>query len=44
MIADDDKEGDVTSYRPTMPVKEARPTRVAVMNSKAKVGPDALKK
>lgn len=44
VIADDDKEGDVTSYRPTMPVKEARSTRVAVMNSKAKVGPDALKK
>jgi serine/threonine protein kinase len=43
-IADDDKEGDVTSYKPTMPVKEARPARMAVMNSKAKVGPDALKK
>lgn len=44
VIAEDDQEGDVTSYRPTMPVKEAKPARMAVMNSKAKVGPDALKR
>ncbi|KAK7194646.1 protein kinase [Novymonas esmeraldas] len=44
LIAEDDQEGDVTSYKPTMPVKEAKPARMAVMNSKAKVGPDALRK
>ncbi|KPA85990.1 putative protein kinase [Leptomonas pyrrhocoris] len=44
VIADNDQEGDVTSYKPSMPVKEARPARMAVMNSKAKVGPDALRR
>ncbi|CAM45313.1 putative protein kinase [Leishmania braziliensis MHOM/BR/75/M2904] len=44
VIAEDDKEGEVTSYKPSMPVKEAKPTRIAVMNMKAKVGPNALRK
>ncbi|KAG5466688.1 hypothetical protein LSCM1_00858 [Leishmania martiniquensis] len=44
VIAEDDQEGDVTSYMPSIPVKEAKPGRMAVMNSKAKVGPDALRK
>ncbi|CBZ30656.1 putative protein kinase [Leishmania mexicana MHOM/GT/2001/U1103] len=44
VIAEEDQEGDVTSYKPSMPVKEAKPARIAVMNVKAKVGPDALRK
>ncbi|KAG5491979.1 hypothetical protein GH5_00876 [Leishmania sp. Ghana 2012 LV757] len=44
LIAEDDQEGEVTSYKPMIPVKEAKPARTAVMNSKAKVGPDALRK
>ncbi|KAG5492521.1 hypothetical protein JKF63_01099 [Porcisia hertigi] len=44
VLAEYDVEGDVTSYEPTMPVKEAKPVRMAVMNPKAKVGPDALRK
>ncbi|GET92612.1 protein kinase, putative [Leishmania tarentolae] len=44
VIAEDDQEGDVTSYKPSMPVKEAKPARIAVMNTKAKVGPEALRK
>ncbi|AYU82905.1 protein kinase, putative [Leishmania donovani] len=44
VIAEEDQEGDVTSYKPSMPVKEAKPARTAVMNMKAKVGPDALRK
>lgn len=44
VIQAEDAEGDVTSYRPTMPVLESKPSRPAVMNTKAKVGPAALKK
>lgn len=43
VIAADDKEGDVTSYQ-LAPTMEAKPLRPAVMNSKAEVGPGALRK
>lgn len=44
MIMADDIEGDETSYRTNMPFIEARPSRPAMMNTKIKVGPQALKR
>lgn len=44
LIAEDDKEGDNTSYTPGPVLKDVRPHRPAQMNPKAKVGPGALKR
>ncbi|CCW71926.1 unnamed protein product [Phytomonas sp. Hart1] len=38
-----DKEGDVTAYKRAIPMGKQRPARAAVMNTKMKVGPSALR-
>eukprot|EP00796_Vickermania_ingenoplastis_P005542 gene5543-3998_t len=43
-VEEDDKEGEETTYTSSMQMKAAKPSKPAVMNTKFKVGPGALKK